>query len=133
MGLFFNTPEVGTFKSPHSRETVMELLGLALVDYLPNHAVVVSEPPVMDGLYISELTDTRLVATVGNSVTLHYSLIVDLDQDGAGTSGHVYFDRKKDRTNHPWAFTQVKIRILRGMQDNLRSSSATISGKWDVT
>lgn len=102
------TPEVGTFHSVHPMSTVMELVCLGMKDQLSTGEFVVAEAGVIASIYVSELTNDRIVVTAGNTLDKYFSFTVELTSGDDGTTGHAYLDRPFNEINR-WMGNAMEI------------------------
>ena len=118
---------VGTFHSVHPIDTVMEIMRVGVRGQLSSPDAGVSTGGVLASIYISELSDRRLVITAGNVLESYFSFAVDLTEDGTGTRGRVYYDRPM--SGMKWWKNAME--LASGVQAVLVSASATVE-EWDL-
>ena len=118
---------VGTFHSVHPIETVMEVMLLGVRGQLSSPDEGVAQPGVLASIYVSEMTDRRLVVTAGNVLESYFSFVIELTADDTGTHGRAYFDRSISGVR----WFKNAIDLAAGVQSVLVSASATIA-EWDI-
>lgn len=119
---------VGTFHSVHPIATVMEIVRIGVRDQLSSPNEGVGKGGVLASIYLSELSDRRLVITAGNVLESYFSFAVDLTEDDTGTQGRAYYDRPMEEMTR-WHGNAME--LASGVQAVLVSASATIN-EWDI-
>ena len=122
------TGAVGTFHSVHRIATVMEIVRIGVGGQLSSPDEGVGQGGVLASIYLSELSDRRLVVTAGNVLESYFSFAVDLTEDDTGTQGRAYYDRPMDEMTR-WTGNAMK--LASGVQAVLIDASATIN-EWDI-
>ena len=85
----------------------------------------VDEQPIMETIYFSEISDSRVRITAGNRLSTLWEIIVDLESSNGGTSGTVYVDRADVAK---WKGNVLK--IIPEMHARLSAAGATFTN-WD--
>jgi hypothetical protein len=119
---------MGTFHSVHPIDTVMEIVRIGVRDQLSSPDEGVGKGGVLASIYLSELSDRRLVVTAGNVLESYFSFAVDLTEDDAGTRGRAYYDRPMKEIT---TWFKNAMGLASGVQAVLISASATIY-EWDL-
>jgi len=118
----------GTFHSVHPIATVMVTVRIGARDQLSAPDEGVGKGGVLASIYLSELSDRRLVVTAGNVLESYFSFAVDLTEDDTGTQGRAYYDRRMKEITR-WYKNAME--LASGVQAVLVSASATIN-EWDI-
>jgi hypothetical protein len=124
----FAPSTIGSFRSVHPVETVMEIMRVGVRGELSSPGADVGTPGVLASVYLSELTDCRLVVTAGNVLEDYFSFVVELEADGMGTRGRAYYDRPMGEIKR---WYKNAMGLASGVKSVLVSASAAIAD-WDL-
>lgn len=120
--------EVGSFRSDHRMNTVMMLVCLGVKDQLSSGDIAAPRPGVLESIFISELSPSRLVVVAGNELVTHFSFTVELTAEKGGTRGRAYYDRPLKKMR----WWKNAMDMAQGVKSVMTSASATVAG-WDLT
>jgi hypothetical protein len=86
------------------------------------------KPGVLASIYVSELTENRLVVTAGNVLDTYFSFAVELTSADNGTHGRAYYDRPLKEIKR-WSKNAME--QAAAVQSILTNASATIE-RWEL-
>lgn len=110
--------EIGEFVSTYDSKIVRDILLIGVRSEVSGVGDSVTEAPIIRTHYLSESADDRLVVSAGNRIETDHAMIVELQTEGNGTRGHLYF------SNKPKIWSKDAVGMVTGIERALKASSA---------